>query len=121
MHKECSQFSGGDEKFLLPPDSRIWSLHLLEFQVIEIPDHIEEIGVEAFNQSESIKKVVLPKSLKHIDIYAFAYCGVKELYYPGFEDDFFDKVKLDQTVFEGSDDLVIFFSDSMVKAKFIEF
>lgn len=81
-----------------------------QFTILEIPNNITSIGVEAFTLSESIRKVILPKSLKEICSYAFSYCEIEELHYPGTEKEFYDNVIMDRsTVFEGSGSLKLYF------------
>ena len=65
---------------------------ILDQKVIEVPDEIdsysvEEIGKWCFTGNKVAEKIILPKSVKKIDKYAFAYCpNLKEVIAPGVED-----------------------------------
>ena len=65
---------------------------ILDQKVIEVPDEIdsysvEEIGKWCFTGNKVVEKIILPKSVKKIDKYAFAYCpNLKEVIAPGVED-----------------------------------
>ena len=65
---------------------------ILDQKVIEVPDEIdlysvEEIGKWSFTGNKVVEKIILPKSVKKIDKYAFAYCpNLKEVIAPGVED-----------------------------------
>lgn len=64
---------------------------ILDQKVIEVPDEIdsysvEEIGKWCFTGNKVAEKIILPKSVKKIDKYAFAYCpNLKEVIAPGVE------------------------------------
>ena len=47
-----------------------------------IPEGIEEIPVRCFQWCDNLKKIVLPSSLKTIDMLAFYYARVKEMNFP---------------------------------------
>lgn len=65
---------------------------ILDQKVIEVPDEIdsysvEEIGKWCFTGNKVAEKIILPKSVKKIDKYAFAYCpNLKEVIAPGVEE-----------------------------------
>lgn len=65
---------------------------ILDQKVIEVPDEIdsysvEEIGKWCFTGNKVVEKIILPKSVKKIDKYAFAYCpNLKEVIAPGVKD-----------------------------------
>ena len=109
-------------KVLYDPDLEIIPEHMFygckdrQFTVVEIPDHITAIGVEAFALSEAIRKVVLPKSLTEIYSWAFFGCEIEEVHYPGTKDEFLENVLTNSSIFEDSDDLKICFTDCEVKA-----
>lgn len=84
------------------------------FNVIDIPNHITSIEVEAFALSESIKRINLPISLREISIYAFAYSDIKEIYYPGTLEEFLDNIFLSDTIFEGSSDINLHFKNNVI-------
>lgn len=86
-----------------------------QFEIIEIPDHITQIGAEAFSMSESIKKIILPKHLEEIYIYAFAYSDIEEIHYPGTEEEFYNNLSINDTIFEGCEKLKLYFNDGKVK------
>ena len=69
------------------------------FDVINIPEGIEEIGAEAFCMSETIEQIYLPTTLKYIGFGAFAYSDIKEIHYPGTREEW-DKIKLGGSIFE---------------------
>lgn len=64
---------------------------ILDQKVIEVPDEIdsysvEEIGKWCFTGNKIVEKIILPKSVKKIDKYAFANCpNLKEVIAPGVE------------------------------------
>lgn len=98
------------------PNHMFYGCKDTHFQTIEIPDHIIGIGVEAFSMSESIKKIILPKGLREINIYAFSYCDIEEIHYPGTKDEFLENVTINDTIFEGSEGLKLCFSDITIDA-----
>ena len=54
----------------------------LEGDPLVIPEGVKEIPVRCFQCCDSLKRVVLPSSLKTIDLLAFYYARVKELNFP---------------------------------------
>lgn len=65
---------------------------ILDQKVIEVPDEIdsysvEEIGKWCFTGNKVVEKIILPKSVKKIGMYAFANCpNLKEVIAPGVEE-----------------------------------
>ena len=98
-----------DQNLKLIPDHMFFGCRDDQFRVIEIPNHITSIGTEAFSMSKSIKKIILPKNLNEILIYAFAFSEIEELHYPGTEKEFYEKVLLTSGAFEGSNKLRLYF------------
>ena len=47
--------------------------------MVEVPEGVTEIGEYAFYNSKEIEKIVLSKSVKRIESWAFGQCGVKEI------------------------------------------
>ena len=54
----------------------------LEGDPLVIPEGVKEIPIRCFQCCDSLKRVVLPSSLKTIDLLAFYYARVKELNFP---------------------------------------
>lgn len=54
----------------------------LEGDPLVIPEGVKEIPVRCFQWCDSLKRVVLPSSLKTIDLLAFYYARVKEMNFP---------------------------------------
>lgn len=67
-----------------------------------IPNHIENIFVEAFSLSETIKTIHLPKNLKYIGMNAFGFSDITTLIYPGTFEEFTSKIKFGDDWSEGT-------------------
>lgn len=53
-----------------------------------VPDNISFIKKETFSFSNSLSKIILPTSIKKIDMYAFRSSNISEIVYLGSKEDF---------------------------------
>ena len=63
-------------------DTPDYYLSCLPIKTFTIPSNIIRIGEGCFAYCEELENVTIPKTVKHIRSYAFAECGLKELYIP---------------------------------------
>ena len=54
---------------------------------ITLPDTVETIGYRAFADCNNLTNITLSKNLKSIGNYAFSGCPLKDVYYPGSQED----------------------------------
>lgn len=67
-----------DGRFLISDQKLVRCIASNE-KVVEVPEGVTEIGEYAFYNSKEIEKIVLSKSVKRIESWAFGQCGVKEI------------------------------------------
>lgn len=67
-----------DGRFLIS-DQKLVTCVASNEKVVEVPEGVIEIGKHAFYNSKEIEKIVLSKSVKRIESWAFGKCGVKEI------------------------------------------
>lgn len=67
-----------DGRFLISDQKLVRCIASNE-KVVKVPEGVTEIGEYAFYNSKEIEKIVLSKSVKRIESWAFGQCGVKEI------------------------------------------
>ena len=82
-----------DGNLLNVPD---YYLSCLPIKTFKIPSNIIRLGEGCFAYCEKLENVIIPTNVKHIRSYAFAECGLKELYIPS------TVTKIDQNAFFGT-------------------
>ena len=91
--------------FVIPPIKRVIDCTFKDTQLAELVFLDVEILDDQCFLCSSINKIFLPKSLKNIGCCAFDMADVKEIYYEGTEDEFYD----------------INFNDSRINTKIVKF